>query len=308
MGKIDKQCRCGKASFIFLAYAKRHLCERHFLEMFEKRLKKTVRERRMIRKGDKVAVSLSGGKDSSVLLHCLSRLRKDLPMELVAITVDEGIKGYRSNTIDNAKNECEKAGVEHVVFSYEEKIGMTMDRLMEKSPQETPCSYCGIIRRYFINKKAREMGVDKLAIGHNLDDTAQTILMNIFRNEPSRLARLGEPLVKKETLVQRIKPLMRSPENEVVAYAKLKGINVLEKSCPYQRFAFRKRIRGMVDGLEEEYPGTKFKILNSFLEMEDALRKKYSEGAAIGECSECGEPCSKELCKFCSLIKPILKH
>ncbi|MBD3210093.1 TIGR00269 family protein [Candidatus Micrarchaeota archaeon] len=306
MGKIDKQCSCGRDAVIFLPYAKRHLCDLHFSRMFERRVKKTFRERAMAKKGEKVVVSLSGGKDSSVLLYSLKLLQQDLPMELAALTVDEGIGRYRSAGVENAKRECERLGIEHHMVSFQDEIGSSLDAIMEKSSVNTPCSYCGIIRRYIINRQARRLGADRLAVGHNLDDTAQTILMNIMRNEPQRLARLGRPLVDHSMLVPRMRPLMRSPENEIVAYAKLKGIVVLEKSCPYQQFAYRRRVRGMLESMENEHPGTKFKILNSFLEMEEMLHRSYSGDATIDECRECGEPCSHGICKFCSLITPLL--
>src|SRR5271157_1818177 len=102
------KCHCGEEGVVFLHYAEKHLCADHFIRMFDRRFRKTVRMNKMLKKGDKVAVGLSGGKDSTVLLHSLAELREDLPFDLIAITIDEGIAGYREKTMVPAKNECEK--------------------------------------------------------------------------------------------------------------------------------------------------------------------------------------------------------
>jgi uncharacterized protein (TIGR00269 family) len=292
-------CFCGKNAVIFLHYAKKHLCEKHFLKMFDKRFRKTIREFKMLKKGDRVAVGISGGKDSCALLHSLTQL--SLPIELVAVTIDEGIKGYREKTLLNAKKECEKLDIEHVVFKFKKEAGLTMDEIVEKD-EGIPCSHCGVLRRYLLNKGAREVRATKLATGHNLDDVAQTVMMNIMRNEPSRLARFKDPFIKSSKFVPRIRPFMRTPEKEVAIYAMLKGIELDDKDCPYARFAFRGHVRKMLNETEERYPGTKFRIVNSFLEFEDALRSKYMD-TKLTECESCGEISANKLCMFCKRVR-----
>jgi uncharacterized protein (TIGR00269 family) len=264
----------------------------------------------MLRKGDRVAVGLSGGKDSTVLLHSLAELRKDLPFELMAITIDEGIKGYRARTLGIARKECKKLGVEQVVLSFEKETGRTLDRAMRETgngepetEHRLPCTHCGVLRRYLLNKGAKEAKATKLALGHNLDDMAQTVLMNIMRNEPARLARLHEPAMKSPRFVPRIRPLMLTPEKENAIYAMLKGMEIEHVECPYAGLAFRSHVRKMLNETEERYPGTKFKVVNAFLDMEDALRGKYSLNSKPGTCSSCGEPCSGTVCMFCRRVK-----
>ena len=266
--------------------------------MFDKRFKKTVREFSLLKKGERIAVGLSGGKDSCALLHSLAGL--NLPLDLVAITINEGIANYREKTLETAKRECKKLGIEHVVLDFKKEAGSTLDEMMDKSPEDIPCSHCGVIRRYLLNKGAREVNADKLALGHNLDDVAQTVMMNIMRNEPSRLARFNTPFVHDRKFVQRIRPFMRTPEKEIAIYCMLKGIEIDHMECPYTRFAFRAHVRSMLNSMEERFPGTKFKIVNSFLEMEDALQKKYKT-QELGFCKKCGEPSANELCMFCRI-------
>ena len=180
-----------------------------------------------------------------------------------------------------------------------------MDSIVSENKEDIPCSHCGILRRYLLNRAAKEVKATKLATGHNLDDLAQTIMMNIMKSETSRLARLNEPMLKNSKFVQRIRPLMVTPEREVAIYAIMKEIELDRLECPYAKFAFRASVRKIVNETEEKYPGTKFKIVNSFLEMEDALRAKYANGPKLIECTVCGEPTSQkqEVCMYCRTIK-----
>ncbi|MGV8084946.1 MAG: TIGR00269 family protein [Candidatus Bilamarchaeum sp.] len=302
---MDNNCsKCNQPASVYLSYASQHLCQTHFKRMFDKRFRKTIREHKMIKKGERVVVGLSGGKDSCVLLHCLADLKKDLPFELAAITIDEGIRGYRNKTLEIAKRECQKLDVEHHVFTYKKEAGKTMDEIVEKNPEDIPCSHCGILRRYLLNKAAKEVKAEKLAIGHNLDDTAQTVLMNIMKNETQRLGRLNEPVVNDNRFIKRIKPLMYSPEKEVAIYAILKEIELERMDCPYAKWAFRGHVRKMLNESEEKYPGTKFKIVNSLEAMEKYLRPMASETELI-TCSVCGEPTSQEVCMYCKTVKLI---
>jgi uncharacterized protein (TIGR00269 family) len=302
---MDNSCHCGAEPSVFLHYSEKHLCQDHFIRMFDKRVRKTVREFGMLRKGDRVAVGLSGGKDSVVVLHSLASIAKSLPMELVAITIDEGIRGYREKTLRIAKAECEKLGLEHFVFSYEGNVGKTMDRIVAENPGDIPCGHCGVLRRYLLNKGAREVRANKLATGHNLDDLAQTVMMNLMRAEPSRLARFSDPMIKSDRFIPRIRPLIRTPEKEVAIYAMLRDIELESMECPYARFAFRGHVRKMLNESEEKYPGTKFKIVSSFLEIEGPLRAKYATETELPSCDSCGEPSSQKTCMFCRKVKLI---
>ncbi|MGB9719332.1 MAG: TIGR00269 family protein [Candidatus Anstonellales archaeon] len=295
---------CKKDGAVYLPYMKRVLCERHFLNFFEKRVFRTIREFGMIKKGERIAIGYSGGKDSTVLLHLLAKLRKRHPFELVGITVDIGIPGYFDKLLETAKSECKKLGIPHRIVYFKKELGFTTSDIYKSG--KSPCSYCGVFRRRVLNVAAREEKADKLAIAHTLDDVAQTVLMNIMRNEPLRLIRLAEPVMDEEAFVPRIKPLLRTPEKEVVQYALIKNLPFQTKGCPGMRVAFRHEIRKMLNALEEKHPGTKFKILNSFLSIEKLMRKGIrKEKFAIGKCKICGEPSSTEFCVFCKMKKEI---
>ncbi|MFA5076931.1 MAG: TIGR00269 family protein [Candidatus Micrarchaeia archaeon] len=299
---IPKCSACGKPAAIRLAYAARHLCAGCFVKYFEKRFLDTVREYRMIRPREKIAIGLSGGKDSVVLLHLLAKLRKKLPFEIVAITIDEGIAGYRSKTLAVAKQECKKLKIPLKVLSFRKGTGFSLDEIMKK--EGNACSWCGVFRRYLLNRGARTEHASKIAIGHNLDDVAQTVLMNMMRNEPARLARFLEPVSEDDAFVPRIRPLMRAPEKEIAAYAMMKGIGIKYSECPYAYQSFRQHVKGQLNETEGEYPGTKIRILKSFLEMEKLMRAGLGKGKTeILKCSRCREPASANLCMACKMME-----
>ncbi len=300
-----KCSRCDGRAVAYLPYSKMNLCKKHFLLNFEKRFLRTVRDYKLVEKGGKIAVGVSGGKDSIALLHLMKMLNKKMPFELFAITVDEGIRDYRNILVDVAQEECKKLGVRQVVLSFEKDLGISMDEIMKTKRVEEACSYCGVMRRNLLNKAAREEKADKIAIGHNLDDVGQTVFMNFMRNEPLRLARFGVAggIVEDEDFVQRIKPLLRSPEKESAIYCILKGIPIQNRGCPYAKGALRSHVRGMLNEAEQKYPGTKYKILNSFLEFKKMIGEDAAKRAlTLEKCVKCGEPSSSNECMCCKML------
>ncbi|MEM4367078.1 MAG: TIGR00269 family protein [Candidatus Anstonellales archaeon] len=289
--------RCGKRAIINLLYTGQSLCERHFTGYFEKRVFSTIREHSMIRKGDIVAVGVSGGKDSSVMLYILKKLTKKMPFEVVALCIDEGIKGYRDKSIAELRKLCRRIGVTLKIIKAS-SFAETVDQRYKEA-----CSYCGVVRRYLLNKGAKEIGATKIAIGHNLDDVVQTLMLNLTRNEPDRAVRFFYPSVSDEGFIPRIRPLMNIPEREVAIYALVKGIECHLAECPYSYLGMRKYIREELNRLEEKFPGTKLRMARSFESI--AERMKPTEHSSISKCKKCGEPTNNELCMFCKMTKTL---
>ncbi len=253
----------------------------------------------MIERNERIAIAMSGGKDSVVLTHVLSELygkRKDI--ELVAISIDEGIEQYRSPTLEIAREVCKNLGIEHHVIHFEKEIGLVLDEIVKRG-EKKPCTYCGVFRKYLLNRKARELSATKLATGHNLDDEAQTILLNFLQSDIERLARLIPSKIQKG-LVVRIKPLREIYEREVVAYAVLNNLPVSFEECPYSQTPVRAAIRDFLYEFEKKYPGRKFSVLRSFEAILPCLRERYPQ-IKLNECKICGEPTPKEICQACEL-------
>lgn len=294
--------RCASPSVIFIRYSGAHLCATHFREYVERRVKQEIRrELDLSKAATKIAVGLSGGKDSSttlLLLHEYLGLRPDVTLE--AITVDEGIAGYRPPSLESAKALCASLGVAHHVVAYRETQGFEMDRVVHVDPDAIPCSYCGVFRRHALNEKAREIGADFLATGLNLDDTAESILMNVARGDVERLARLGPHEHVQRGLVPRLQPLRMVPELEVYLYAYLRKIPFHDAECPYAARAQRGRFKEILHRLESESPGTRHAIVRGYDELRPLLQSAWP-AAALRACSACGEPTVHELCKACEL-------
>lgn len=303
---------CERREAVFMRpYSGEKLCGRCFCKSIENKVRATISRYEMLQPNDKIMVAVSGGKDSITLLHILSKIEKAFPeATLCAVTVDEGIRGYRDEALKFAVKNCRKLGVEHIVTSFKEVFGYKLDELVsmirEKGEGElTPCSYCGVLRRRALNTAAREAGADKLATAHNLDDETQTMILNILHGDALRIARVKPVLtVVHPKLIQRVKPFCEVPEREIAFYAYLKKIEFQGIPCPYARTALRNDIRTMLNRMEEKHAGTKFTIFKSMERIRPAL-EAMAEEAKLQECKRCGEPTVGELCKPCQMLEKL---
>jgi len=301
--------RCHVNDAVFMQpYSGERFCKRCFCRSMEDRVRATIAKYEMLDPRDRTAVAVSGGKDSLSLLHLLVKIEKAFPdARLCAVTVDEGIRGYRDEALKIARENCQRLGVEHVVTSFKEMYGYKLDELVEitKRTGLEPCSYCGALRRKALNAAARQVGADKLATAHNLDDETQTMILNILHGDTSRMARVKPVLgVTHPKFVQRIKPLCEVPEREVALYAYLKGIEFQSNPCPYAGTALRSDVRTMLNRVEEKHPGTKFTIFRSVERLRPALETVAKE-IEIKECKVCGEPTVGEICKPCQMLQEL---
>lgn len=294
------KCKCGNKAVIYRKYEGRALCKKHFLESVDKIVRRTINSNNLIRRGEKIAVGVSGGKDSSLLLYYINNIGRERDIKVEAILVDEGIKSYR--TVKYAKNLCKKLDVKLHVVSFKKEIGKTLDKIVKNVNEIKACTYCGVFRRYLLNKKAREIKADKLAIGHNLDDEVQSILANYIRGDLLRASRVGARawIIRNKKFIPRIKPLREIPEKETALYVLLKKIKVDFKECPYSGDSFRSDMREIINDLEEKYPGIKFSILRTFDKLKPSLKKQIKMNK-IDYCKECKEPSSQKICKVCLL-------
>jgi uncharacterized protein (TIGR00269 family) len=284
------------------------LCKNHFIKYFEKKTFKTIKDFNLIEKNDKVAVGVSGGKDSLTLLSLLLKLKNKIKIfDLECIAIDEGIQGYRDKTLENAKRYCEENNVKLNIFSYKNEFGDTLDNFLKKTSMKA-CSMCGPFRRYLLNKKSKELGFTKLATGHNLDDEAQTIMMNYFRRNLETSARLGPitGILKDKRFIKRIKPLYFLTEKEVATYAFLKKLINEFSECPHSSDSYRGDLRDMLNNFEAKYPGTKHSIITSFIELLPLLKENFKNKIELKNCKVCDEPCSQEICQTCKIVE-ILK-
>ncbi len=297
--------KCKKPAVTFIRYNGTHLCKDHFIDYFERRVKKDIKKQGRTEDGTKIGVAVSGGKDSTVALHIINDIfSKRANINIVAITIDEGISNYRPKSIEYALKNCKKLSIDHHVVSFKNIIGKSLDEFALSIGDIGECSYCGVFRRLCLNKKSKDLGVNRLVTGHNLDDMSQSILMNFVNGDMQKLARLGPHKKIQEGLVPRMLPLRVIPEKEVTLFAILNNIEYYDGECPYSTHALRGVFRDIIDDLEYSHPGTRHSILNSYNNIKEMLFEKYPP-VKLNECIKCGEPTSQEICKACILKEKI---
>ncbi len=291
---------CATKPVITLPNSNIDQCASCFAKYVEKKVAKTISKYKLIQRDDHIVVGASGGKDSTVLLYVLKRMQSKLPFTLTALAIDEGIDGYRDKSLEFLQKFCTDNNITLEIQSFEHNF---QKKLTEMLKGQKPCSVCGVLRRYLMNFYARELKATKMATGHNLDDEAQTILMNQFKQNTKLQARLGPKTGIRDDprFIRRIKPLYLLTEKEIATYAFTKGLMDAWTQCPNERFSFRADVRETINDLEKKYPGTKHNIVKAFLNILPALKQNQPQ-ATINECVTCTEPCSQTQCQACKLL------
>ena len=296
-----KCSRCERTAVFENRPSKEGLCKMHFMNSVEKRFKMEIRSQILFKKENNViSVAISGGKDSSVLLYLLNKvLGKKKNVTLNALTIDEGIEGYRSNGLDSAIFLCSSLGIQHRIISFREAYNTEMDLVVKNEKLEgSPCAYCGPMRRDLMNRMSTEVNADYVALGINLDDYSQSILMNVMRGDFDKMLRMAPHNRKVEGLVPRIVPLRRIYEKEIKLYAILAEIPHDTGWCPYAMKAQRNLARDLLNNMEEHQPGTKLAI-EKFLER---LKNDHTQSDSITlaeKCTICGNPSNGKYCQAC---------
>ena len=302
--------KCKKNAVIYLAYGRHNFCKDHFNLFFEARFKKTIRTYKLFSQKDYLGVATSGGKDSMVLLYLINKIFKEKRIKFCALFVDEGTDNYSNKTYQVVSDFCKKNKIKLTTSSHKKEFGISTQEIGEKYDRKegTVCTYCGVLRRKTLNKIANKEKVTKLLTGHNLDDEAQTVLMNLLDNDTIRFFRTGpiSGILELEKIVPRVKPFYLTPEKEIAAYALYNNIPFHDCNCPFFRTAKRNHIRNFLNETELLHPGSKFSLLKSFLKIKEMTNlKDFKEIKKINKCKICNEETSQEICKSCELIKKI---
>jgi cytoplasmic tRNA 2-thiolation protein 1 len=307
--------RCGiKPSYYTRRYSGESLCADCFRESTVEKVRRTISKFGMLRRGERIGVAVSGGKDSLSLLKILHELDGGRG-DLVALTVDEGVKGYRDEAIEHVRAVCGELGVEVVLVSYSDLFGFSLDQALDwKDERElTSCSMCGVFRRRAIDEAAVRAKVDVVATAHNLDDYVQTFMMNLLHGDVERLSWLDPSTYDEDFPVRRVKPFTEVYEEEVALYAYLSKIPFQSASCPYMHEGLRSEVRDYLNELESKHPGMKNVLLASALDVTSRL-SKGERGAdeppakKTTPCVKCGKPSSKGVCGVCRMTEIVWQH
>ncbi|MCK4589227.1 MAG: adenine nucleotide alpha hydrolase family protein [Nanoarchaeota archaeon] len=269
------------------------------MKEFEEKVRKTIEDYDLLSKQDKALVACSGGKDSTAVLYLL----KKFGFNVEGLFIDLLIGDWSEKNLKNVEKFCKELDIKLHVVNVREVLGGSMCYLRSKISKEEKlktCTVCGVIKRWLLNKKAQELGVDKLVTGHNLDDQVETMLMNFLKNNVK--LNIGQQpktgVVENKKFVPRIKPLFFCLNSEVRKYSEEMKFPVLYEKCPCSSGVFRREIREELEKLEKEYPGFRENIVKNFLEMLPKFKVDVSE---VVYCEKCGEVSRGGLCKFCKL-------
>ncbi|KAK6313029.1 cytoplasmic tRNA 2-thiolation protein 1 [Coregonus clupeaformis] len=280
------------------------LCKECFFWAFEEEVHQTIMSAQLFKDGETVGIGASGGKDSTVLAHLMKVLneRYNYGLKLLLLSVDEGITGYRDDSLETVKRNQQQYELPLKIVSYEELYGWTMDAIVKQIGLKNNCTFCGVFRRQALDRGAMMLKVDKICTGHNADDVAETVLMNVLRGDIARLRRCTaiSTASEGEGVVPRCKPLKYAYEKEIVLYAYFKKLDYFSTECIYSPNAYRGHARTFLKDLEAVRPSAIMDVIHS------GENLSVREGVKMpiqGTCGRCGYISSQALCKSCVLLE-----
>ncbi len=278
------------------------ICKECFYKAFEDEVHRTIITNNLFRAGETIAIGASGGKDSTVLAHIMKTLneRHSYGLNLILLSIDEGITGYRDDSLETVKRNQVQYDLPLKVLSYKELYGWTMDAIVAQIGMKNNCTFCGVFRRQALDRGAMMLKVDKIVTGHNADDIAETVLMNILRGDIARLRRCTAITTGTEGAIPRSKPFKYTYEKEIVMYAYFKKLDYFSTECVYSPNAYRGHARAYLKDIESIRPSAIIDIIHSG---DSLLVKSDVKMPTQGLCSRCGYISSQELCKACILLE-----
>ncbi len=291
--------KCENESSYSRKYSGENLCSDCFSISIMRKTAKTISKYRMIKNGDLVCVAVSGGKDSLALLHILHKMSKTHNFEIKVATIDEGLPGYRNESLKIVRNFCSTLNVEYKIYSYKELFDLTIDEALQKRESEkiSSCSICGTFRRRSIDYAAKDLGADVIATAHNLDDVLQTFLINALSGDTKKIGWMNP---NSDRPFKKIKPFCEIYEAEIVFYAFSNDIPFQTEPCPHMNEGIRTEIREFFNSLENQHSGIKNNLYNSILKISQTLRdSSYKE---MNLCKNCGSECTGKICSVCKMV------
>jgi uncharacterized protein (TIGR00269 family) len=288
-------------------YSDKRLCKRHFKSYFEKKVKKVMES--VAFRDKRLLVAISGGKDSSALLYSLTQIERKIPFEIEAFYIDLGIKGYSEKSVSKIKELCSLCNIKLNLVSLSD-YPKDIDAIAKFS--DNVCSVCGTVKRYLMNRFAFENRFDYVLTGHNLDDELYFAINNLSSQHLDYFLRSGK-ITKTESekkLIGRAKPLYYLTEKESTIYCLINNLPHFMDECPYSKEStqviMKKKISYLLDSKDKKLAFLKSvnKLKEGFLrDADNNINQKQKGEGPLGLCKECGFPTSKDVCRFCRIMK-----
>lgn len=263
------------------------------------KVKQTLNKIKLSKK-KKILVALSGGKDSTVTAYLLHKFGYNIE----GLHIDLGMGKYSEKCLKVVKELCDDLDIKLHTYNIQSEMGSSMCYL-RTSIQEKQikgklknCAICGVIKKWILNTEARKLKFDYIATGHNLDDEAQTYLLNVLKGAP-KLSLTSGPItknIKDKKFIPRIKPLFYVAEDDIREFSKKLKLPVNYAKCPCAIDSYRIQVRKFMNTMS-----TKDKV-NIVKNMQKVLSKVKRQKEKILYCEICKEPTRKNICKKCEII------
>ena len=295
--KCDK---CENTAVYSRRYSGENLCSQCFSNSILHKAAKTISKYKMIKNNELVCVAVSGGKDSLVLLDILNKMSKTHNFRILAVTIDEGIPGYRDEALKIVENFCTQLNIQHKTFSYKKIFDLTLTESLDlRNDQKlSSCSICGTFRRRALDHAAKTINADTIATGHNLDDNLQTFLINILSGDAKKIGWMDPDTSSNK--VRKIKPLSEIYESEIVFYAFTNNLPFQTEPCPHMNEGIRTEIREFLNSLELNHDGIKNNMYRTILKISQFMNESNHKEKRM--CLVCGNQCTSRICSVCNLL------
>ena len=295
--KCDK---CENTAVYSRRYSGENLCSGCFSNSILHKAAKTISKYKMIKNNELVCVGVSGGKDSLVLLDILNKMSKTHNFRIFAVTIDEGIPGYRDEALKIVEDFCTKLNIQYKTFSYKKIFDLTLTESLElRNDQKlSSCSICGTFRRRALDHAAKTINADTIATGHNLDDNLQTFLINILSGDAKKIGWMDPDTSSNK--VRKIKPLSEIYESEIVFYAFTNNLPFQTEPCPHMNEGIRTEIREFLNSLELNHDGIKNNMYRTILKISQFMNESNHKEKRM--CLVCGNQCTSRICSVCNML------
>jgi uncharacterized protein (TIGR00269 family) len=300
-------------------YSQTPLCKEHFLRNIEDRVRKTIEKHHLIefKPEEKVLVAISGGKDSQTLLTLLDKVfQKRIQLEALYIELGIAPGQYSKDSAIVASELCRDLNIPYHQINIKDEIGFSIDDVHElgekyykihRSKSERfrgECSYCGLIKRYTINRFAALNHFSKVATGHNLTDESTQLIGNFFTSDIELMARSGpSTITEAEMLVPRVKPLYYIYETEMILYAFYAKVKHVGTECPYVVESPMMKVKSFMEKVEGHRRGTMLHMMRKYhKKLRPVLFEAIPEHKMVeNNCIECGMTTNIDKCAFCRM-------
>ncbi len=277
-----KCLRCGSEAFE--KFRENYYCRECYIVKYEGAVESAVKRYRMIRNGERVLAAVSGGKDSVAMLSALKFLSEKMDFELSALFINLGIGEYSRKSEDVVMEICDNLNVELNIVNLRD-YGFTIKDVPRKA-----CSVCGNVKRYIMNRFARENGFDVVATGHCSEDILSNFFKNLYSGNVEWSEKQKPRIEGYDKMVARIRPLYEMSERENLIYVFAKGLPFVEDECPFSPSTIWKEI---VFDIERKKPGFRIGVLRNL------ARAKSISAGEYRYCKICGEITTSDVCQFC---------